>query len=111
MRKSVLFITVTIFSIILLGGCGVKDNYDEETVTNAKETARSYVENNFKDIETIELNEPRESQMGSLKIDGTVNGESEFTISFNQDFTVASISLGEGFPERFEECSKKSCDY
>jgi hypothetical protein len=99
------------FSFILLVGCGVKNNYDQETVTEVRETARSYIENNFKDVETIELQEPRKSQMGSLKIDGTVNGSADFTVSFNSDFTVASISLGEGFPDRFEECKEKSCDY
>ncbi|WP_143588831.1 hypothetical protein [Terribacillus halophilus] len=89
----------------------MKNNYDQETVTEVRETARSYIENNFKDVETIELQEPRKSQMGSLKIDGTVNGSADFTVSFNSDFTVASISLGEGFPDRFEECKEKSCDY
>lgn len=101
---------ITIISIILLGGCGVKEKYDDETVVKAKEATQSYIENNFKDIESIKLEEPYESPMGSMKVDGTVNEEAEFSISLNKDFTVGSLSLDEGFPELKDECIEKSCE-
>jgi len=47
-----------IFTIILLSGCIVNTNdkeYDDETIKKAKEVTDSYIRNNFKNIETVEL--------------------------------------------------------
>ncbi|QTM98245.1 hypothetical protein ERJ70_02285 [Sediminibacillus dalangtanensis] len=49
--------------------------------------------------------------MGALTIDGKVNNKGGFSITFNEDFTVAGISLEEGFPAEKEKCVKKVCDY
>ncbi|MEC0284005.1 hypothetical protein [Terribacillus saccharophilus] len=115
MRKTRVFAITCFICFTLIGGCLAirgDNSYDEETIVKAEAAAKSYVENNFRNIESVELEEPYQSPMGSMKVDGTVNdGQSGFSISLNNDFTVGSISLGEGFLERFEECSKKSCDY
>lgn len=86
-------------------------DYDEETVTKAKETARIYIENNYQDIDSIELEEPYQSPMGSLVMEGTVNGQYRFTISLNGDFIVTSVGENNGFPELKEECKDQVCDY
>jgi hypothetical protein len=101
-----IFITTTLF----LGGCGVKDNLDNKTASQIKENATSYIENNYKSIEAIDLNEPYRGQMGSLKVDGSVN-EVGFSISLNDDLSFKGISTEEGFPERKDECKDTSCDY
>ncbi|WP_077305673.1 DUF1433 domain-containing protein [Terribacillus halophilus] len=114
MKKVHLFIFLSIISIILLGGCNVNkygESYDEETVVQAKETAESYIKSNFKDVQSVELKEPYQSPMGSLSIEGTVNGKADFTIDFNNDFTVAMVGKKEGFPERKDECIERVCDY
>lgn len=85
-------------------------NYDDETITKAKETTESYLNNNYVDVKSIELEEPYQSQMGSLSIDGTVNDKG-FTIHLNDDFTVSSIGKKEGFPEKKEECKDRDCEY
>lgn len=115
MRKTRVFAITCFICFTLIGGCLAirgDNSYDEETIVKAEAAAKSYVENNFRNIESVQLEEPYQSPMGGMKVDGTVNdGQSDFSISLNNDFTVGSISLGEGFLERFEECSKKNCDY
>ena len=49
--------------------------------------------------------------MGRLVLEGTVNKKATFNIGVNDDFTVGSIGMGEGFPEPKEECKEQSCDY
>jgi len=49
--------------------------------------------------------------MGGLTIDGMVNGKAEFNAGIEKDFSIDSIGLGEGFPERKEECKKHTCEY
>ncbi|PAF20399.1 hypothetical protein CHH49_16615 [Terribacillus saccharophilus] len=106
MMSLITFIT----TIILLGGCVVKDNIDKETASDIKEIAINYIENNYKSVESIKLEEPYRGQMGSLKVDGTVN-EIGFSISFNEDLTFKGISTEEKFPERKDECKDTSCEY
>ncbi|QXE01971.1 hypothetical protein [Terribacillus sp. DMT04] len=89
----------------------MKDNYDEETITKAQDVTKRYIENNYDNIESIEVDEPRESPMGSIKVDGTVNGNAEFTVSLSEDFSVNSIGEKEGFPDRKNECQDKDCSY
>ncbi|QTM98249.1 hypothetical protein ERJ70_02305 [Sediminibacillus dalangtanensis] len=104
----------TLLAIILLGGCNVnqtKNSYDQETISKAKESAKSYIENNYEGIHSIELEEPYQAPMGSMTVDGTVNGEIGFSISLNKDFTISRIGKDEGFPEEKEECKEKTCDY
>ncbi|SEN79853.1 hypothetical protein SAMN04489762_2868 [Terribacillus saccharophilus] len=85
--------------------------YDEETVSQAKDTAESYIKNNFEGIESIEMGEPYEAPMGSMTIDGTVNDGAGFSIKFHKDTSVAGIGTKEGFPELKDECEDTSCDY
>ncbi|SNZ17537.1 hypothetical protein SAMN05421503_3279 [Terribacillus aidingensis] len=102
---------LTIISIVLLGGCGVKDNYDEDTIAKAQDVTKRYIENNYDNIESIKVDEPRESPMGSIKVDGIVNGNAEFTVSLSEDFSVNSIGEKEGFPNRKNECQDTDCAY
>ncbi|QXE01964.1 hypothetical protein [Terribacillus sp. DMT04] len=108
MKKFALVFLATLTLVCMGSGCSKK--YDDETVVKAKEAIQSYIENNFKDIESIKLEEPYESPMGGMKVDGTVNGGAEFSISLNKDFTVGSLSLDERFPELKDECIEKSCE-
>ncbi|WP_141235105.1 hypothetical protein [Terribacillus saccharophilus] len=114
MKKIVHFLLVSIFSIILLGGCNVNGSnseFDDDTITKAKNTAKSYIESNFENVSSIEMDEPYTAPMGSMTIDGTVNGNAGFSIKFHKDISVAGISTNEGFPEFKEECKETSCDY
>ncbi|WP_175486824.1 MULTISPECIES: DUF1433 domain-containing protein [Bacillaceae] len=88
-----------------------ENNFDEKTILKMEETAKSYIVNNYKGVESITFEEPYQSPMGAFTIDGKVNSKGGFSITFNDDFTVAGISLEEGFPEEKEECVKKVCDY
>ncbi|MBF0707694.1 hypothetical protein IQ283_13940 [Alkalihalobacillus hwajinpoensis] len=48
--------------------------------------------------------------MGGLNVDGTVNGgEARFSAGIDNDFTVRSLGLGEGFPEMKEACKEQIC--
>ncbi|SNZ17541.1 hypothetical protein SAMN05421503_3281 [Terribacillus aidingensis] len=49
--------------------------------------------------------------MGSIKVDGIVNGNAEFTVSLSEDFSVNSIGEKEGFPNRKNECQDTDCAY
>lgn len=111
MKKNIKLFILTIISIVLLGGCGVKEQYDSETISKAKDITKSYIENNYKDVESIELEEPRQSPMGSMKIDGTVNGDIGFTVTFSEDLSINSVGKKSGFPEKKEECKDTSCEY
>lgn len=106
MRKSIISLLLL---LLIITGCS--EQYDEETISKAKEVTRSYIETNYKDVNSIKLEEPRESPMGSMKVDGTVNGETEFTISLSEDFSINSVAKKAGFPEKKDECSEKSCEY
>lgn len=99
--------------IILLGGCNVnpEDNFDEETKEKLKSVTERYIQNNFESIELIEMEDPYISPMGGTKVDGTVNGKAGFSVTINEDYTVAGISQKEGFPNRKNECKEKACDY
>jgi PBP1b-binding outer membrane lipoprotein LpoB len=113
MKKIHITTIILIISIILIGGCNVNENndtYNEETVEKAKKTTEDYLRNNYVDVRSIELDEPYQSQMGSLSIEGTVNDKG-FTIHLNEDFTVSSIGKKEGFPNKREECKERDCAY
>lgn len=94
--------------ILTISGCS--EHYDEQTISEAKKVATSYIENNYKSVESIKLEEPYRGQMRSLKVEGTVN-EIGFSISFNEDLTFKGISTEEKFPERKDECKDTSCEY
>ncbi len=98
---------------LLLTGCFKKSpDYDEETITKAEAIAGSYLRNNYKDIETIEIEKVYTGQLGGMEVDGTVNNKYPFSIGVDEtDFTINRIGEGEGFPERKEACKVKSCDY
>src|SRR5699024_4174646 len=102
-----------IILMVFLGGCFMKSNdFDKETTKKAGETAESYVENNYQDIETIEIEKVHESPMGGMMVEVLVNTKYEISLSMEEDdYTVQSSGLGEGFPDRKEECKDKSCDY
>lgn len=104
---------IVVLSItILMAGCFKKDDYDQETIHQAEAAVESYLKNNYKDIETVEIKEVYKSPMGGMTADGTVNNKFEFNIGVEEsDFTIGSIGEGEGFPELKEECKEKSCDF
>ncbi|WP_161993092.1 hypothetical protein [Sediminibacillus terrae] len=108
------YLITFLLSTLLLIGCNANSpngDYDQETISKAKESAKSYIENNYEGIHSIELEEPYQAPMGSMTVDGTVNGEIGFSISLNKDFTISRIGKDEGFPEEKEECKEKTCDY
>ena len=114
LRKNILYGSITVIILtILLGGCFMKSNdFDEETTKRAGETAESYVKNNYQDIETIEIEEVSKTPMGGMMVRGIVNGQSEFSLSMDEDdFTVQSIGEGHGFPDIKKECKEMDCDY
>ena len=87
-------------------------DYDKETIEKAEAMAKSYLENNFTDIESVEIEKVYRGEMGGMMADGTVNNTYEFSMGINEsDFTFGSMGVGKGFPNRKEECKSKSCDY
>ncbi|MBF0707697.1 MULTISPECIES: DUF1433 domain-containing protein [Bacillaceae] len=88
------------------------ENYDDETKRKAKESVESFLVNNYENINSVEFTNVYQSEMGSLNVDGTINnGESDFSAGIENDFSIGSIGLGEGFPEIKEECREETCDY
>ena len=93
---------------LFLAVSGCAEKYDDETIRKAKEATTTFIEINFEDVESIKLEEPYQSPMGSLTVPGTVNGVG-FTASLNKDFTIAGIGSEEGFPELRDDCVEKTC--
>ncbi|HLR68984.1 MAG TPA: hypothetical protein VK105_18015 [Virgibacillus sp.] len=88
------------------------DDYDEETTKKAEKTAESYVKSNYQDVETVEIEKVHESPMGGMMVDGSVNSKYEFSIGMDEDdYTVQSIGVKHGFPDRKNKCEEKECDY
>lgn len=87
------------------------EDYDQETIDNAKKAVESYLNNNYQNIESIEIKDVYENPMGGMSVDGTVNESFKFNIGLNNDFTVGVSGLGKGFPDKKEECKNKTCDY
>ncbi len=101
-----LFVLTTLMCV----GCNSSNPYDENTISQAKETAESYIENNYKGVRSIELENPYQSPMGAMILDGTVNKDIDFSITLTEDYSVAGISKDKDFPKRKDECRENSCD-
>ncbi|WP_273834142.1 hypothetical protein [Guptibacillus sedimenti] len=87
------------------------EEYDEETIKEAKASVTSYIENNYKSIEQITLKDPYQGEMGSFKLEGKANGET-FSVMLNNDLTISVMSIqSENFPEKKEACKENICDY
>jgi hypothetical protein len=99
MKKFALVFLATLTLVCMGSGCSKE--YDEDTVRKAKQATKAYIENNYEHVKTIELDNPYQSPMGGMTIDGTVNdGMAGFSISFNKDISISSISTDKGFPSR-----------
>ncbi|MFP7255848.1 hypothetical protein SFC02_16240 [Terribacillus goriensis] len=109
-KHKIIYSLICIIILILLGGCVAQDNIDNEIASDIKEIATSYIENNYESIESIKLDEPYRGQMGSLTVDGTVNGNAGFSISFDENLNVSGIAEDESFPEEKKECRKQFCE-
>ena len=88
-----------------------REEYDEETIKEAKASVTSYIENNYESIEQITLKDPYQGEMGSFKLEGKANGEA-FSVMLNNDLTISVMSIqSENFPEKKEACLENICDY
>lgn len=107
------FLTISFLHLtMILVFTGCSETFDEATVAEAKTVTKNYLENNYENIQSIELEEPEESPMGSMTVDGSVNNGKAFSISLNEDLTVASLVIqSDDFPEEKAACRKKSCEY
>ncbi len=100
---------------IMLVGCNVNssnNNYDDKTISKAKEKVESYLRLNYEDINTVEFNDNMSDPMSGLMIRGTINGKADFSASIDpREFKVNSMGEKEGFPKVKEECKEEVCDY
>ncbi|HLR15011.1 MAG TPA: hypothetical protein VK144_04250 [Bacillota bacterium] len=105
--------SVLIITILFVSGCFVStSDYDKETIEKAEATAKSYLENNYTDIKSVEIVKVYRGEMGGMEVTGTVNNKHTFSMGVEvSNFTIGSIGEGEGFPELKEECREKDCDY
>ncbi|WP_060678608.1 hypothetical protein [Virgibacillus halodenitrificans] len=87
-----------------------KNAFDDETISKAKSVTKSYVQNNYKEVQSTELTEPYINPMGAMTIDGEANNIG-FSITINEDFSIAGISEEANFPSRKKECMKEACEY
>ncbi|GGB54609.1 hypothetical protein GCM10011409_35280 [Lentibacillus populi] len=115
MKKMILFIILILIVIMLLGGYFVnpdKGKYSDDTIEKAKESVVRYINNNYKNIKTIEFEDgDYSSPMGGLMIGGTVNEKAGFSASVDdKTFRVRSFAEKKGFPNLKEVCKEKSCD-
>lgn len=117
--KKIHFALIIIVSIILLEGCNVNDNnnqnHDDETIEKALQSVENYLSSNYKNIDSIEFSDDFSSPMGGLSIRGTVNNNDEANFSIGvtleNNYRISSIGKGKEFPERKEECKEQTCDY
>lgn len=86
------------------------NEYDEKSISKAKDTAEEFIKNNYEDVKYIDLETPSTAPMGSLTLDGTVNGKAGFSISLDENLNVSGIAEDEGFPEEKKECRKQFCE-
>lgn len=86
-------------------------DYDEETMKQAKENAESYLRNNYQNIKEVTFVEDPNNPMGGITVEGTVNGEAEFTIAMDESLGIGGVSRGSNFPAKKEECKEKICEY
>lgn len=87
------------------------DNYDKETVQKARETVDSYLHSNYAGIDSIEFDDDHTHPMGGMTIRGTINDNADFSVDIDDDFVIAGIGEGKGFPDLKDECKDKVCDY
>src|SRR5699024_9818286 len=92
-----------VFSVIVSGCSMNTPDYDKETIEKAEATAKSYLENNYIDIKSVEIEKVYRGEMGGMRLKGTVNNKYEFSMGINEsDFTVGSMGGEKGFPDRKE---------
>ena len=73
-------------------------------MAEAESAAENYLKENYQNINSVEILEMRESPMGGMMIEGTVNNQAEFVISMDEEsMIVGSIGKREGFPDRKED--------
>ncbi|MDP4549677.1 DUF1433 domain-containing protein [Alkalihalobacillus macyae] len=108
-----LFIMLLILSI--LSACnGVSSNkaYDQETITNAEASTQNYIKSNFEEIQSVEITSIYQNEMGGMTVEGSVNnGKGSFSAGIENDFSVGSVGISEEFPDRKENCMKRTCSY
>ncbi|CDQ41732.1 hypothetical protein BN990_04109 [Virgibacillus salexigens] len=99
-----------IVTTIMLTGCNVSSSIETYDDTKATEAVKQYLKNNFEGIESVKVDDIYQSPMGGFTVDGNVNeGVADFSAGVENDYTLGSIGLSEGFPERKEECKEQSC--
>ena len=98
-----------------------KEDYDLETREQAAAVAESYLRNNYRDVEIIEVEDvTRRTVSEDMKLNGVVNTYGFVIILNESNLTVKEIDIyssTEGLsapyekPERKEECLDVDCDY
>lgn len=112
MKKILIFTMVII--IICLGVLGVNDYNDEKTFSEATDITKIYLEKNYKDIGNIIFTETKFSPIGTVVVDGYVNGDKK-NLYFNTNVNpeqkkVNSIRILKKFPDLKSECQDSVCE-
>ena len=87
------------------------DSTDDEILKKAKEKAESYLRNNYQNVSEITFVDDPNNPMDGITVEGTVNGEAEFTIAMDERFGIAGVSRGKNFPEKKGACKEQICAY
>jgi len=107
MKKKLLIVLFII--ILFVGGYVVLNEYQKKQLVNeAQEKAVEYVENNYKDIKTVQVSNRNNdfSSMGTVGIGGNINNEDRLTfyitflIENNEVGEVQTIVEAHDFPDR-----------
>ncbi|MDO6654537.1 DUF1433 domain-containing protein [Anaerobacillus sp. 1_MG-2023] len=96
--------------LVLLSGCSVNST-DDEILEKAKEKAESYLKNNYQNVSEVTFVDDPNNPMDGITVEGTVNGEAEFTIAMDERFEIAGVSRGKNFPEKKDACKEQICAY
>ncbi|MBF0707686.1 DUF1433 domain-containing protein [Alkalihalobacillus hwajinpoensis] len=101
--------------LFVLGGCSwgsSQETYDEETIAKAESSTLNYIKSNFKKIQSVEITNVYQNEMGGMTVEGSVNnGEGTFSAGIENDFSVGSVGVSETFPDRKEDCMERTCTY
>ncbi len=67
--------------------------FNEENIREIHESVKDYLSSEYDDVKSIELENPYRGEMGSIFVDGTINGERNFSATLNEDYSVSSVAF------------------
>ena len=113
MKTRNLFLLKMFFSMLLLSGCyQPRADFTQEVVHEAETTVKSFIINNYQEVERVKVENVFRNSSGGMSVTGTVNKKACFHIYVDEyKFVIGSVETDETFPKLKEECRETICEY